>query len=493
MTDGSASEARFDTPCGVALDRSGNILVADSGNALVRAIDGSGRVTTIGVGSVPLSRPLGIAVDAIGNRSVADEHGRILQLSKDGSSRVLAGTASGFHDGDGADARFRGPTGIAVVGPERLIVADSGNALIRTVTPTSQFELRPLPPPHIAPRFDAESFAATPLLWPIEPLEGPHEVAGTIGEARGIAGAERFHAGIDVRSPEGTEVHVVRDGVVESPMATNDFGSINEWLRVGALAYVHIRVGRAQGGQPFDDPRFVPTYDESGKTIGMRVKRGARFATGEVIGTINAFNHVHMNVGWAGEEYNPFEFRLVRFEDTIPPTIPRGGVRLSDELGQPLTQKVRGRVVVSGRVQIVVDAWDAANGNKPGRRLGLYDLGFQILNRDGTPVSGFESVRHTLRFDRLSVEPDAPRLVYAPGSGIPFYRGGRTKFLYIVTDSFQNGIASPGLWDTTHLPPGDYIVRVWAADFAGNTALLNRDLAVTVVAPTTPAKALEGR
>jgi hypothetical protein len=204
---------------------------------------------------------------------------------------------------------------------------------------------------------------------------------------------------------------------------------------------------------------------------------------GDAIGTINNFNHVHMNVGWPGEEYNPLEFRLVRFEDTIPPTIPRGGVRISDEHGQPLTARVRGRLVVSGRVQIVVDAWDAANGNRPGRRLGLYELGFQILNKDGSPASGFEAVRQTLRFDRLSVEPEAPRLVYAPGSGIPFYRGGRTKFLYIVTDRFSNGVAAAGLWDTSALAPGDYIVRVWAADFAGNTALKNRDVAVTIQSP----------
>jgi len=190
-----------------------------------------------------------------------------------------------------------------------------------------------------------------------------------------------------------------------------------------------------------------------------------------------------MNVGWPGEERNPLGFRLVRFEDTVPPTIPRGGVRLRDEQGQPIAERVRGRLVVSGRVQIVVEAWDAANGNRPGRRLGLYDLGFQVLNRDGTPAPGFESVRHTMRFDALANDPEAAHLVYAPGSGIPFYRGGRTRFLYIVTDSFHEGVASAGWWDTTLLPPGDYTLRVWAADIFGNAALANRDVPVTIAAP----------
>src|SRR5439155_16301135 len=135
-------------------------------------------------------------------------------------------------------------------------------------------------------------------------------------EARGGEGAERFHAGIDVRIDEGTSVHAVRDGIVVSPIASDEFGSLNEWLRIGPVTYVHIRAGRRRNGEELDPARFVATYDEAGKVIGMRVKRGARFTTGEVIGTVNPFNHVHLNVGWPGEEQNPLRFRLVQFEDT---------------------------------------------------------------------------------------------------------------------------------------------------------------------------------
>ena len=77
------------------------------------------------------------------------------------------------------------------------------------------------PPPRVTPAFDAEAFARTPLLWPVAPLEGPHEVAGTFGEARGDAGQERFHAGLDVREEQGTLVRAVRDGIVSSPIATS--------------------------------------------------------------------------------------------------------------------------------------------------------------------------------------------------------------------------------------------------------------------------------
>jgi hypothetical protein len=130
-----------------------------------------------------------------------------------------------------------------------------------------------------------------------------------------------------------------------------------------------------------------------------------------------------------------------------------------------------------------VDAWDQAEGNAPGRRLGLYRLGYQVLRVNGIPVEGFEHVRETLEFDRLPSGPGAARLVYAPGSGIPFYGRRRTRFLYIVSNHLRDGMATEDWWDTTELPPGDYIVRIHARDFHGNRAASNRDLHVAVRAP----------
>ena len=230
----------------------------------------------------------------------------------------------------------------------------------------------------------------------------------------------------------------------------------------------------------FDQSRFVASRDDSGQVTRMRVKRGARFLTGERVGTVNAFNHVHVNVGWPGEEYNPLLFRLVQFEDTVPPTISAGGIRLYDAEGRPLSRRVKGRLVLSGPVRVVVDAWDQANGNRPSRRLGLYALGYQVLHPDGSPVPGYEQPIQTLRFDRLSADRDAPGLVYASGSGIPFYGGRRTRFLYIVTNTLRDGVATPGVWDTAQLPPGNYTLRVYAADIHGNVARARRDVAVTI-------------
>ena len=474
-----APDARFHTPTGVAVDSAGNIYVADTGNGLIRVIDRSGFVTNAPSPFDGLFHPIGIAAGSAGEIYATDERGRIVEITADGS-RIVAGSGPGFRDGGGRDALFRNPTGIAWVSPGRLIVADAGNALVRLVTASSQLELRLPASPRIAPQFDADRFGWQPLLWPVAPFDGPHEIAGTLGEARGSEGAARLHAGIDVRIEQGTLVHAVRDGIVTSPVSTDGFGSLNEWLRLGPIVYVHIRAGRGRRNDMVDLERFVPAY-ERGRLAGLRVKRGARFTTGEVIGSVNAFNHVHLNVGWPGEEHNPLVFRLVQFEDTIPPTIPPGGILLYDEETRPLSRRFDGRVVVEGAVQIVVDAWDRADGNQPQRRLGLYDLGYQVLNRDGSPAAGFETVRHTQRFDRFSQDPSVAALVYAPGSGIPFYRGGRTRFLYVVTTTLREGRASKGFWDTTLLAPGDYIVRVQAADVRGNVAVENRDVPVTIV------------
>jgi hypothetical protein len=247
-------------------------------------------------------------------------------------------------------------------------------------------------------------------------------------------------------------------------------------VRIGDLTYVHIRAGRSRNAL-LDSSRFAATYDGR-KLLRLRVKRGARFATGDLVGTVNRFNHVHMNVGWAGEEHNPLRFRLVRFEDTVAPTIPPDGIRVYDESWRLQTTRVRNRLLVAGRVRVVIDAWDQTDDNTPSRRLAPYELGYQVLREDGSPAPGFEQRRASLRFDRLGLSSDAPHMVYGAGSGIPFYGGRRTRYLYIVTNRLDGGHASEGFWDTGRMPSGNYILRAWAADVGGNR--VERDLPVTI-------------
>lgn len=550
--DGPGPEARFDTPCGVAIDSRGRILVADTGNGLIRAIGLDGVVSTIGKASVGLERPMAIAVGPADDLFIVDEAGRVVVAASDGTQRLLAGGRTGFADGAEREAQFRRPSGVAIAPvalfeqdadarPAALVVADTGNAMVRLVSPAigdaapglereshartrtrigwpwTPVNLTPPSAPRVAPHFDAEAFARVPLLWPVSPVDGPHEIAGTFGEARGEAGQERFHAGLDVRKEQGTLVRAVREGIVSSPISTFAFDTLNEGVRIGPLAYIHIRVGRRTGvtraktvarstngslsvleSARVDLRRFAPVLDGNGSLVRVRAMRGAHFSTGDEVGSVNAFNHVHLNVGWPGEEHDPLQFRLVQFRDSIPPTIESGGIRLFDEAWQPLNPDrigpVRGRgrarrasrlpplepVLIRGRIHIVIDAWDQADGNMAHRRLGLKRVGYQVLDRSGTPVSGFEVPHESIRFDRMRRDSDAPRLVYATGSGIPVYGARRTQFLYVATTEYRNGIAKVGAWDTSSLTPGEYVVRGFVEDFAGNRA--SRDLKV-VIAP----------
>jgi hypothetical protein len=127
-----------------------------------------------------------------------------------------------------------------------------------------------------------------------------------------------------------------------------------------------------------------------------------------------------------------------------------------------------------------VDALDQVDGNAARRRLGLYRLGYQLLRADGQPAPGFEQTRVQHMYDRLPPQREAVKLAYADASGITVYGSSETRFFYELTNTVRHGLARPGFWDTTQLPAGDYTLRVFAADFAGNEATENRDLAVRI-------------
>ena len=245
-----AADIRFDTPSGVAVDAAGYVYVADTRNRTIQQIDPAW-TSAVPFGFAGLARPIGVATAPGGDVYVSDERGTIWSIHPDGSSRIVAGSVPGFHDGPGLEARFRRPSGVAVAGAGRLIVADAGNGLVRLVAAPSRLEFRAPPAPQIHPQFDVETFRALPLVWPIAPIEGPHEIAGTVGEARGD-GAERMHLGIDVRAEQGTLVHAVRDGVAASPTSLEAFGTLSETITLGPATYIHVRAGRARNNAVFD-------------------------------------------------------------------------------------------------------------------------------------------------------------------------------------------------------------------------------------------------
>lgn len=147
--DGTESEARFRYPMGLAIDNSGNLFVTDSGNYTIRKISPSGIVTTLagspgkqgsangdGV-NARFMRPKGIAVDGNGIIYVADTFdATIRRISPTGVVTTLAGRSQvgGYRDGVGNTALFANPLDVAVSPKGDIYVADEGNSAIRKIT-----------------------------------------------------------------------------------------------------------------------------------------------------------------------------------------------------------------------------------------------------------------------------------------------------------------------------------------------------------------------
>jgi len=165
--DGVRSAARFNAPGGLAVDASGNIYVADASSNTVRRITPDGTVTTLagttGVSGAAdgtaqealFNQPGGLAVDAAGSVLVADTgNSTIRKITPAGRVTTLAGLGgiAGFGDGVGSRAFFNQPRSLTVDAAGIIYVADTGNGVIRkissgaTVTTLGQAEAVAAPP-----------------------------------------------------------------------------------------------------------------------------------------------------------------------------------------------------------------------------------------------------------------------------------------------------------------------------------------------------------
>ncbi|TAJ07508.1 MAG: hypothetical protein EPO61_12890 [Nitrospirae bacterium] len=149
---GPATKATLNFPSAVALDRQGNLYIADTMNHRVRRVDAvTGIITTVaGTGqhrcsgdgglaaAAALNEPSALVVDDQGNLFIADQsNNRVRRVDvQTGVITTIAGTGQAAYTGDGGpatDSGLAGPSGLALGPDGMLYVADTFNGRIRMV------------------------------------------------------------------------------------------------------------------------------------------------------------------------------------------------------------------------------------------------------------------------------------------------------------------------------------------------------------------------
>ena len=159
FADGNRFHARFSYPGAIALCPLGNIYVADTGNHVIRRIDPLGNVMTVAgrpgthgyvngaVFAAMFDSPRGLVVSPAGRLYIADTGNHVIRALEGGVVSTFAGTrqfmglahdywhgspVGGFADGRRDLAVFNNPIGLALWN-DYLIIADSGNHMIRGI------------------------------------------------------------------------------------------------------------------------------------------------------------------------------------------------------------------------------------------------------------------------------------------------------------------------------------------------------------------------
>ncbi len=148
--DGPTNNASFDNPTGVCVNSDGSLmLVSDTGNNLIRKIEGGLVSTFSGTGnaayaegapkSTEMNAPQHIAMSSDGSARFSDMNNLVIRsLSAAGATSLLAGVpqSPGKNDGPLLSATFSQPYGVAVGPGGMVVVGDSGSSRVRVFYPS---------------------------------------------------------------------------------------------------------------------------------------------------------------------------------------------------------------------------------------------------------------------------------------------------------------------------------------------------------------------
>jgi len=163
---GLATAGLLSYPSGVFLDRSGNLLIADTDNSVIRAVNSSANISTLAGVSVPdpsgngqmdglaeysgdgyaavnaeLGYPMAasMAADSSGNIFIADTDNNAIREVSAATHTIstVAGTGLPGYFGDGGpatQAMLSNPTAVALDASGNIFIADWGNCVVRKIT-----------------------------------------------------------------------------------------------------------------------------------------------------------------------------------------------------------------------------------------------------------------------------------------------------------------------------------------------------------------------
>ena len=147
---GPATAAALKGPQGIAIDGSGNVYIADTGNCRIRKVSGGTITTVAGFGfcfysgdggpaiAAGLNLPFGVAVNTSGtDLYIADAGSCRIRKVTGGTITTVVGSGTCGYSGDGGAATAASlsfPQGVAVDSSDNLYIADTNNCLVRKVT-----------------------------------------------------------------------------------------------------------------------------------------------------------------------------------------------------------------------------------------------------------------------------------------------------------------------------------------------------------------------
>ena len=487
---GSGANAQFNTPCSIALWSDG-VVVADTLNHKIRNVTTDGTVTDFTFREElsdstgrSINEPLAVLTYGASEMYVLDSAGTIFfakfgeQPAKrppipDGwfddknpryNNEVLTDVQKLLNEKSITTVDFNHPTSLTFAGKNTLVIGENGGGFVQSITSINK-NIGTIPT-HNLPAISAEEIRKTiPPRWPYDPPQAKREIAGTLGEIRGEIAPDKdawFHNGLDIPGAYGEQVRAIYSERISRPIATEGFGDLRERMRLPLIGYIHVKIARDQNDQPIGIKEAIFSRDAEGKISGVRVPRGTRINAGDIIGTLNRFNHIHLIAGAAASEVNALAaLELPGLTDTKAPIIE--AVRLLREDGTEISLPY----ILTNKNRVIVRSYDQADGNVGYRKLGVYKVGYQLLKKDGTALPDFSEPRFNIIFNSLP-NFSAVRMVYAEPSQSGYT--GKTIFDYIATNEVKNGSANEGWMDVTKLPAGEYILRVVVEDFFRNRA-----------------------